>query len=102
MQFFEKLPPNRFVRATRIDWEKAKAELIANEGQWGLVAENVSNSTPYQLRMGRNRHFRGDDLKNFEFSTRRPEFDPDSDEEPYGPRRTDLYGRYTSKTDADA
>lgn len=92
MQFFNELPPGRSIREEPVDWEAAYDAMKQNPGQWGLIATNVSGSTPGQLRAGNNQHFRGDDLKSFEFRTRKPE-KPDK---PYGKRRTDLYGRYNA------
>lgn len=95
MQFFEELPAQRgAVRRSRVDWAKAKEDLVAHEGQWGLMAENVASSAPHQLRRGDNKHFRGDDLNHFEFSVRKPI----APEVPYGDRRTDLYGRYSKES----
>ena len=91
MQFFSELPERHVVRDEPVDWEQAKADLMANPGKWGLMAENVSNSTPGQLRKGKNRFFRGPELENFEFRVRKPK----APETPYGRRRTDLYGRYS-------
>ena len=93
MQFFEKLPPVKRVREEPVDWAQAKADLIANEGQWGLIATNISNSTPQQLRTGSYKDFKPEDLDHFEFKVRKPE----NPEVPYAPRMTDLYGRYSSK-----
>ena len=77
----------------QVDWAAVKAELIAHEGEWGLVAENIANSTPQQIRSGRYKEFRGDELDHFEFVTRKPE---DKDKAAsYGSRRTDVWGRYT-------
>ena len=90
MQFFEELPPTNN-RNRRIDWDGAKADLIANEGKWGLMATNISNSIPQHLRAGRYKAFRGEELDDFEFAVRRPE----TPSEEYGPRMTDLYGRYS-------
>jgi len=92
MQFFEELPPGRTARVEKVDWEKAKADLIANEGVWGLIAENISGSTTTQLRKGTYKSFRGDDLLHFEFQMRKPK----NTTEDYGTRRSDLYGRYSS------
>jgi|GEM_PF-2817051 len=90
MQFFEDLPPGRNIRQEPVDWASAYDAMMQNPGQWGLIASDVSASTPGQLRAGKNQHFRGDDLKHFEFRVRKPE-NPDP---AYGKRRTDLYGRY--------
>ena len=90
MKFFDEMPPGRSVRAERVDWAKAKAELMENPGQWGLMAENVASSIPGQLTNGKNKAFRGEELQHFEFRILKPE---NSD---YGPRRTDLYGRYSA------
>lgn len=90
MEFFDNLPTGRIIRPDPIDWESAKAAMLENPGQWGLIATNVSSSTAQQVRAGRNKRFRGDDLERFEFRTRRPKDLSDG----YGPRRTDLYGRY--------
>lgn len=95
MQFFDELPQGRTVRDEPVDWAEAKIGLMQNPGKWGLMATNVSSSTPGQLRSGKYRLFRGDVLKHFEFRVRRPE----NPEEPYGVRRTDLYGRYTEEVD---
>lgn len=93
MQFQDELPQARTTRAEPIDWEQAKADLVANEGKWGLIATSVAQSTPQQLRKGGNRHFRGDELKHFEFAARRPK-NPANPED-YPGNRTDLWGRYT-------
>jgi hypothetical protein len=86
------LPPRvGGVRPGRVDWAAAKKLIMDNEGMWVLAVENVANTTPQQLRSGRYQAFRKEDLPNFEFAVRRPE-DP---AEPYGPRRADLWGRYT-------
>jgi hypothetical protein len=92
MQFFNKLPNTRMVRDEPVNWAQAKADLMQNPGQWGLMAENISSSTAAQLRSGMNRHFRGEELENFEFRVRKPQ-DP---AKAYGSRRTDLYGRYSA------
>lgn len=89
MQFFENLPSARTTRAEPVDWSTAKANLIANPGQWGLIAEKISASTPGALKSGRNKAFRGEEIGNFEFRTRRPEGPSD-----YSLRQTDLYGRF--------
>lgn len=91
MQFFDELPAGRAVREEPVDWEQVKADLMQNPGRWGLVAENISSSTPGQLRAGKNKNFRGEDLEQFEFRVRKPA-NPGVE---YGKRRTDLYGRYT-------
>lgn len=95
MKFQTELPP--LARAVRepVDWAKAKAEMVAHEGEWGLIATNVASSTPSQLRRGEYKDFRGDELRHFEFATRKPE-----DVEvakTYPARRSDLWGRYTAK-----
>lgn len=92
MKFFKELPTRSNVRDQPIDWAGAKAELMANPGEWGLIAENVASSTPQQLQTGKNKHFRGEELEQFEFRVMRPENAPES----YAKRRTDLYGRYTA------
>ena len=92
MKFFEELPVSRSGRRAPIDWAQAKTNLIANPGAWGMIAENVSSSTPGQLRKGKNKHFRGEELEKFEFVVRRPS-DPETG---YAPRRSDLYGRFTA------
>lgn len=79
----------------QVDWAAVKAELMAHEGEWGLVAENIANSTPQQIRSGRYKEFRGAELDHFEFVTRKPEDKAKAAE--YGPRRTDVWGRYTAK-----
>ena len=93
MEFFEKIPGRGTTRSGRADWAEVKAELIANPEKWGLIAQNVSSSTPSQLRTGKNAHFRGEDLESFEFKVAKPQ----SPEEPYAKHRTDLYGRYVGK-----
>lgn len=92
MQFFDELPEKsgRIVRHEPVDWAKAKAEIIAGKGQWGLMAENVSTSTIDQIRGGKYKLFRGEELGKFEFATRKPK----NPETPYPKRRTDLYARY--------
>lgn len=94
MQFFDELPAGRAVREERVDWEKAKAEVMGTPGKWGLMAENVSSSTPGQLRAGKNKYFRGEELRHFEFRVSKPQ---KADPAIYTSRRTDLYGRYTEK-----
>ena len=92
---FDSLPPiNGKSEARLIDWDKARRDLIANEGLWVLMAENISNSTPQQLRTGKYRAFPPNEMEHFEFSVRKPE----NPQVPYGKRRTDLYGRYTAKS----
>jgi len=93
MKFMDDLPQSRTYRPEPIDWASAKQELMENEGKWGLVAEDVASSTAQQLRTGRNKAFRGEELKHFEFRVKRPE----EPEVPYGPRRTDLWGRYSAR-----
>ena len=92
MKFFETPPGGSSLR--KIDWEGAKVELVANEGEWGLIAERVAGSHPQQLHAGKNVNFRGDTLKHYEFVTRRP---VDAAAKGYSKRQTDLYGRYSSK-----
>ena len=87
------LPAGRAVRDEPVDWEGAKAALIENAGDWVLIAENIASSIPGQLRAGKNKNFRGDELRHFEFRVRKPE----APKVPYGNRRTDLYGRYTKR-----
>ena len=70
MQFFDDLPSGRTVREEAVDWAKVKADLMENPGRWGLMAENISSSTPGQLRAGKNRNFRGPELAHFEFRVR--------------------------------
>jgi len=94
MQFFDELPARRTVRDEPVDWERAKAEVMANPGMWGLMAENIASSTPGQLRAGKNKHFQDDELKHFEFRVSKPE---NADPDIYTARRTDLYGRYTEE-----
>lgn len=84
------LPGGGPVREERVDWAGAKEALVANPGQWVLMAENVAASIPGQLSTGKNKNFRGDELLHFEFSTRKPK------DKSYPNRRTDLYGRYVS------
>lgn len=91
MHFQDELPQAFGAPDKRVDWAAVKAELIANEGQWGLMAENMANTTPSQLRRGNYAAFRGDELAHFEFASRRPE-NPDA---AYGTRRADIWGRYT-------
>jgi len=91
MQFVNDLPTAKTLRDTPIDWEGIKAKLIENEGQWGLMVENIAASTPQQLAQGKNKAFRGEELTHFEFAVRKPE----NPTQPYGKRRTDLWGRYT-------
>ena len=98
MQFFDELPVGRSSREQPVDWAAKKAELIANPGQWGLMAENISGSIADQLRNGRNKNFRGDELRHFEFRVRKPE----NPAAPYGNRRTDIYGRYTERVKRSA
>ena len=93
MYFQDEPPAAQNLRDSPVDWAKAKRELMENEGKWGLIAENISNSTPQQLRTGRYKEFRDPELEHFEFITRKPE---DRDKAAsYGPRRTDVWGRYT-------
>lgn len=94
MKFQSELPGGATVREDPIDWAAAKAELIENEGEWGLIAENISSSTPQQLRKGRYKEFPAEELSNFQFAMRKPE-----DKEiaaTYATRRSDLWGRYSS------
>jgi hypothetical protein len=90
MEFFDELPGE--AQQKRTNWARVKENLIAHEGQWGLIARNVSSSTPQQLLKGKNKLFRGEELRHYEFSVRRPE----NPAEPYASRRSDLYGRYKS------
>jgi len=92
-RFQEELPAPGRLREDPIDWAQAKSDLIAHEGQWGLIAENVASSTPGQLRDGKYRHFQGEVLEHFEFAARKPALP----EVQYAPRRTDLWGRYSVK-----
>lgn len=91
----DELPPGRTVREEPIDWEGAKQAMIDNEGSWVKIVENVSTSTPQQLRRGDNRLFRGEELKHFEFVTRKPE-DPEVAAS-YRANFTDIWGRYSAK-----
>lgn len=94
MRFQAELPGGNTVREEKIDWAAAKAELIEHEGLWGLIAENISASTPQQLRKGRYQAFPEHELPFFEFAMRKP-----ADAEvarTYAPRRSDLWGRYNS------
>ncbi len=77
-----------------IDWPSAKNAMLDNEGMWVLIAENVSSSTPTQLRAGKNKNFRGEELEHFSFSVRVPE--DDAKKAQYGKRRSDLWGRYSA------
>lgn len=90
----DELPPGRTVRAEPIDWAGAKQAMIDNAGSWVKIVENISSSTPQQLRRGDNRLFRGEELERFEFATRKPT-DPDVASR-YRPNFTDLWGRYLS------
>lgn len=90
MQFVDELPAGRAVRDTPVDWDAAKAELMANPGAWGLMAENIASSIPGQLRAGKNKAFRGAELIHFEFAVRKPA------NSGYGNRRTDLWGKYSA------
>lgn len=92
MQFFDDMPAGREARERRVDWESAKAELINNPGRWGLMAENIASSIPDQLRKGRYKDFRGNDLEVFQFRVLKPSGEKGKG---YGARRTDLYGRFT-------
>jgi hypothetical protein len=89
MKFSDELPGGDRANRKYVDWDKAKADLIATPGMWGLIAEDVSATVPAQLQKGRYKAFRGDELEHFDFSVRRPK---DAD---YRPRRSDLWGRYT-------
>lgn len=97
MQFFDDLPSANLAGNRNIDWTGARRELVANPGRWGLLVENIASSAITQLRNGQNVAFRVD-LDCFEFSARRPK----NPETPYGPYRTDIYGRYTPKEAGDA
>lgn len=96
------LPPNAraSVREEQVDWAGAKTALIDNAGEWVCIAENVHSSTVTQLRAGKYAQFQGAELENFEFASRRPtrarEGAGSDDWQPYGPRRTDVYGLYTA------
>lgn len=90
MQITEQLPSGNDVRPTRVDWSASKELAMQNPGMWVLMATNIASSIPDQLRKGMNKQFRGDDLKHFEFATRRPK------DATYPKRRTDLWGRYTA------
>lgn len=78
------------VRGEAVDWEGAKRALIANEGKWVLIAEDVHLSTGDQLRRGKYSQFPETEVANFEFAARRPE------NSTYLPRRTDIWGCYTA------
>lgn len=95
MHFQEELPTARASHGTLVDWAAVKDELVANEGQWGLMAKAVAQSTPQQLRKGAYRAFRGEELAHFEFASRRPK-NPENPED-YAGNRTDLWGRYSAK-----
>lgn len=90
MKFSDELPGGDRAKRKYTDWNKAKADLMANEGQWGLIAEDVSVTVPQQLQKGRYTAFRGEELEHFEFSVRRPK------DATYRNRRSDLWGRYTA------
>jgi hypothetical protein len=88
------LPGRGNVRDTPVDWNAVRALMVENQGMWVKVAENVAGSTATQLNAGRNKHFRDADLDQFEFAVRKPE---DAEKAAtYGPKRTDLWGRYTA------
>lgn len=87
MKFQSDLPP---VNTQKVDWAQQKREMIANPGEWGLVAEKVPGSTITQIRVGKNQHFR-EDVADFEFANRRP---INAKENGYTDRQTDLWGRY--------
>jgi len=99
MQFFDELPGNYGLRGNNTDWAAAKADLMKNPGQWGLIIENVAASTASQLRTGKNQMFRGDELKQFDFRIRRP---TGAKGRGYADRRTDLYGRFTEADQLEA
>jgi hypothetical protein len=82
--------PGRAIREEPVDWPAVKKALVDNEGKWVNVAQNVASSISGQLASGKNQLFRGEELAHFEFRIKRP---ADAD---YPPRRTDLWGRYTS------
>lgn len=88
----DELPPARTIRSQPIDWEGAKAAMIDNQGRWVKIVENLSASTLQQLRRGDNKLFRGSELEQFEFATRRPK-DPGI-AAAYKPNFTDLWGRF--------
>ena len=88
----DELPAGRQVRAEPVDWAAAKQALLDNPDKWVLMAENIASTTSGQLAGGKNQHFRGEELEHFEFAVRKPE----KPEVPYGNRRTDLYGKYST------
>jgi len=92
MKLFNELPGT--LPRDALNWVAAKQELIENEGMWGLMAEDIAASTPDQLRKGGYAAFRGEELRHFEFATRKPATQVGV--EPYRKNRTDLYGRYTA------
>jgi len=96
----DELPPGRTNRATPIDWAGAKKAMIDHAGSWVKIVENVSASTPQQLRRGDNKLFRGEELERFEFATRKP-FDPEVASK-YKPNFTDLWGRYIDPNGPDS
>lgn len=81
--------PRAAVRDNPVDWEAAKRALIENEGKWVLIAADVHASTGEQLRNGKYAQFPDPEVDNYEFTARKPE------NAEYGPRRTDIWGRYT-------
>ena len=87
MKFFDEIPKSSH-SLSRIDWAEAKEHMRQNPGKWGLVAENMSTSNVTQVRSGNNKHFRGDDLVDFAFISRRPEGTD------YKPGYSDIYGCY--------
>jgi hypothetical protein len=86
-------PIQVYGRKTPIDWDGAKQALLDNEGKWVKMVENCSSSHLQALRKGANPRFRGEELDNFEFLTRRPQ--RVEGEEPYRTGFSDLYGKYT-------
>ena len=88
----DELPPGRKAREEPIDWDAAKQALIDNAGSWVKIVENISTSTPQQLKRGNVRAFRVEEMSKFEFATRKPQ---DAEKAAsYRPNFTDLWGRY--------
>jgi hypothetical protein len=93
-EVLKELPPGRTKRAEPIDWEGAKQAMIDNAPDWVKIVENISTSTPHQLRRGDNRQFQGEEIDKFEFVTRKPQ--DAAKAATYRKNFTDLYGRYVA------
>lgn len=85
--------PGRTMRTEPIDWEGAKQAMVDHAGSWVKIVENIAISTPQGLRRGDNKLFKGDELKQFEFVTRKPE--DAAVAATYKANFSDLWGRYT-------